>query len=339
MEKKFAYNFSTNLKSKIQLVNKILKQRKVLIENNNITINHIKQKFNKIHHVYQETYKFNSNASGFGDFIRGCFFIIQFCSKFNFEYEIIINHPISKYFKMFSSKDYNTDLNNNVQKFSITNLENCVYDEQNYIKNFKLKNVFNKFINYLYSLPVINNSVFSYNNLFPYYTINNQTRNSMRILFEPTSEINEKINKILFNLQLIKNNYCVLHIRSGDSYLIDNNKQFTRSYIKIITNEINKIICNNKNINILLISDNNTIKFQLNKIFPNIKLLIHDITHVGQGVELQEEKVRNTIIDFFLMSNSSFILSITCYPHGSGFSYWCSEIFGIPYKCKFIKDL
>lgn len=36
------------------------------------------------------------------------------------------------------------------------------------------------------------------------------------------------------------------------------------------------------------------------------------------------------------MSNSCAIYSLTTYTHGSGFSYWCSKMYGIPYKCKYI---
>jgi hypothetical protein len=74
----------------------------------------------------------------------------------------------------------------------------------------------------------------------------------------------------------------------------------------------------------------------LNNIFPNIKFLIHDITHIGEGTRLQENKVKNTMIDFFLMANSSSIFSLTSYTHGTGFSYWCSKIFNIPYECKIV---
>jgi hypothetical protein len=85
-----------------------------------------------------------------------------------------------------------------------------------------------------------------------------------------------------------------------------------------------------------VISDNNEIKLLLNDEFPNIKFLVYNITHLGEGVRLENEKVKNTMIDFYLMSKSSAIYSLTSYPHGSGFSYWCAKIYGIPYKCKYI---
>ncbi len=302
----------------------------------NADINLIKKKgIYKIIHVYQEKYK-NSNPTGFGDFIRSCFFIIQFCTKFNFRFDIIINHPISKFLKNFPYDNSNPRNYNNIEMFTETNFNKCVYDEENYIKDITLtQETFNRFLNYLYGLPVFHNSVFTYNILFPYHDIKTELSNQIKTLFEPSSEINDNINEILTNLQLIKNKFCVLHIRSGDSYLIHNNNTFDSLYFQSIKIEIEKFIANNDNI--LLIADNNRIKLLLNNIFPNIKFLIHDITHIGEGAQLQEEKVKNTMIDFFLMANSSSIFSLTSYTHGTGFSYWCSKIYNIPYQSKFIK--
>jgi hypothetical protein len=158
----------------------------------------------------------------------------------------------------------------------------------------------------------------------------------MRFLFEPSVEINDKVDELLTNLGLVKKDYSVLHIRSGDSYLINKNQSFDSFYLHRIKDEISKFIVKHKDVNILLIADNNNIKLLLNEIFPDIKFLMHDITHIGEGVKLQENKLKNTMIDFFLISNASFIFSLTSYTHGTGFSYWCSKIFNIPYECKFI---
>jgi hypothetical protein len=309
--------------------------------NNNADINQIKKKgIYKIIHVYQEKYKYNTHPTGFGDFIRGCFFIDQFCTKFNFQYNIVINHPISKFLKNFSSDNSIANNYNNIDMFTETNFEKCVYDEESYIKNITLiQQTFNRFLNYLYNLPVIKNSVFSYNILFPYHDITPELANKMKALFQPSNEINDKVNEILTNLQLVKNNFFVLHIRSGDSYLIDKNNKFDLLYFQTLKDEIAKFIANNNNINILLIADNNSIKVLLNNIFPNIKFIIHDITHIGEGTQLEEDKVKNTMLDFFLMANSSFIFSLTSYSHGTGFSYWCSKIYNIPYHSKFINVL
>ena len=53
-------------------------------------------------------------------------------------------------------------------------------------------------------------------------------------------------------------------------------------------------------------------------------------------IVLEEEKVKNTIIDFYLLSLSNSINSYSSYEHGSGFSYWCAKTYDIPYSCKYI---
>ena len=303
-----------------------------------------KKNIRKIFHVYQEKYADNLYPTGFGDFIRSCFFIIQFCNKYSFKYEIIINHPIAQFLLKFSS-NYSPNsnssliLNNNVYMFPDSNWCESIFDNQNYIKGFMLiKQRFNLFVEHLCNLPLLNGCVFSYNILFPCDDTSIEECNIVRSLLEPSREICEKVDNHLSNLSLIPNQFIVLHIRSGDSYLKNENKIFDSHYFEIIKNEIYKIISTNQYGNsILLIADNNEIKILLNDFFPNIKFLVYNITHLGEKVQLEYEKVKNTMIDFFLMSKSSSIYSLTSYPHGSGFSYWCAKIFGIPYKCKYIR--
>lgn len=303
-------------------------------------VNRIKKKgIHKIFHVYQQKYADNSYPTGFGDFIRSCFFIIKFCNKYGFQYEIIINHPIAQFLKNFPLHDIisSTILNNKVFMFTDTNWAQSVFDNENYIEKFLLvKQKFNLFIDYLCNLPIINGSVFSYNILFPYDDISIEECDKIRSLFEPSREIVEKIDQHLSNLGLIKYQFIILHIRSGDSYLKNENKIFDSLYFETIKNEIIEIIFKNKNIHILLLADNNEIKLLLNDLFPDIKFLVYNITHVGEGVDLETEKVRNTMLDFYFMSYSSYIYSFTSYPHGSGFSYWCAKMYNIPYNCKYI---
>jgi len=306
-----------------------------------------KKKIFKIIHLYQEKYADNVFPTGFGDFIRSCFFIIQFCSKYDFKYEIIINHPIAEFLKKYSdnfNKNNNTFysdiLHDKVHMFTDTNWAESIFDNEgkNYIEQFLLiKQKFNLFVNYLCCLPVINNSVISYNILFPYHPISIEESNLVRSFFEPSIEMELYTEETLRKLLLCKKKFIVLHIRSGDTYLKNENKNFHAVYFEIIKNEIIEVIFKNNTTDILLIADNNEIKILLKNLFPRIKFIINDITHLGENVKLEREKVKNTLNDFYLMSNAAYIYSFTSYPHGSGFSYWCSKIYDIPYKCKYIK--
>ena len=64
------------------------------------TLNELRKSCNCIINVYQLVYNENKIASGLGDFIRGSYFLIDFCEKYNFKYFIdISNHPIKNFLK------------------------------------------------------------------------------------------------------------------------------------------------------------------------------------------------------------------------------------------------
>ena len=67
-------------------------------------MNDINTHIHKLINVYQENYK-NGKCSGVGDFIRGSYFLMQFCDKFNIEYEIsFYNHLLGNYLKNVDKK-------------------------------------------------------------------------------------------------------------------------------------------------------------------------------------------------------------------------------------------
>jgi hypothetical protein len=221
--------------------------------------------------------------------------------------------------------------------FTQSNLKDTIFNKINSnIDGFILSNKpFTDYVEYLCGLPVINNSVYSYATLFPYDDISLNEKEYMKSLLEPTSEMQAYIDETISWLGFTQKKFIIIHIRSGDAYLKNETKLFDSKYFKTITNDIFQII-NRENTDVLLIADNNEIKYLMCEILPNIKTLYKDITHLGEGIELEREKVKNTLLDFYLMSNSSSIYSFTVYPHGTGFSYWCAKVFDVPYTCKYI---
>lgn len=310
-------------------------------------VNQLKKKnVKKIYHVYQEKYADNTCVSGFGDFVRSCFFIMQFCIKYGFELEIIINHPVASFLKNYLNNKITDKLFNTIFMFNDSNWTKTILDSKNNIQQYMLsKEKYDLFVDYLCSLTVTNNAVLSYNIFFPIDEISPNEVLKMVYLFEPSREITEYVDETLSILELVKNNFIVLHIRSGDEYLKGQNKTFHSQYFQTIKNEIIELVINKtKNTkdrftscnNILLIADNNEIKYLLRDEFHNIKLYFKDITHLGEGVKLERERIKNTLLDFYIMSYSTHIYSFTSNQHGSGFSYWCSKLYNIPYSCKYI---
>jgi len=301
-----------------------------------------RKKVKVINNVYQESYTENIKPTGFGDFIRGCYFLLQFCSKYKFQTKIIINHPIAvfleKFYKGFVLNQLvNKPLLRLIPMFTENNWKDSRFDAANYIVDTVTNNkTIGDYVNYLCGLKVTTNSIFSYNIMFPYEEICSEHKKLVRDLLEPTEEIKLYVDSTLETLGIYRNCYSVIHIRSGDKYLNDTTKIFDTIYLKKLIYEVNILINFNPDINYLLIADNNEIKLLLMEQFPCLKAIFKGITHIGEGTLLEREKVKNTMLDFYLMANSNSINSYTCYAHGSGFSYWCAITYNIPHKCMFI---
>ena len=295
-------------------------------------------------HVYQNKYENGKeNGSGLGDFLRGCYFILEFCETYNFQFKIIFNNCISKFLlikthdlERFDNvlKGISVCRNNNFREFVV---ENGIIHEP--LKD--TKHIMADFVDYVVKLPQYSGNVFMYCIAFPINEIPEKNKEHMRKFLEPTNEMQLTINQTLDDLNITSKQYIVIHIRSGDSYLKEENDTFTNGYIRDLITNIKKDInikndINSEN-NYLLIADSNDVKKIIQKYFPNFKTLMNPITHFGEGVILEEEKVKNTLIDFYLLSQSKSIFSYSAYQHGSGFSYWCAKTFNIPYVCKYVK--
>jgi hypothetical protein len=316
---------------------------------NHYDINMIYSKGIKIlNNVYQSKYNNNSiNSTGLGDFIRGCYFILEICDKYNFKPKFIFNNHISIFLKIKTYKLQNIQniltsvkyfKNNNIKNFNIEKyvIFDPIKDEQNTMSDF---------IEYIINLPVYNSNVFIACNSFPNNNnINEKNKEYMRRTLEPINEIKNICNILLQELNLKFKQFCVIHVRSGDSYLKNEKNEFNEKYInKLINNikfDISLYYSNNSVSNeCLVISDNNLVKILLKKKNPKLNIILNDITHFGEGVTLEEENVKNSLVDFYLLSFSNAIFSYSCYQHGSGFSYWCAKTYNIPYICKFVDPL
>jgi hypothetical protein len=314
----------------IQNVN-INKHTDVIINNSPQEIDYsILDKIRVVNNVYKESYK-NKFVTGFGDFLRGCYFLLEFCRKYQLKYNIIILHPIQQFFL----NKTNGIPNNNIEK-SIEYLEYCNYStDVNCTFNADTSSIYNEFFLYLKRQDIFNRNIFIYNICYPTNLISQENRNIIKNIIEPIDMIKKNINDILFKLNLSKKGFNVLQIRSGDQYLKKNTNILEEDFKIKLMHSVKNIIQNNNNKNIpfLLISDTPLVKNFIIRNFPNIKTFFKEITHLGENSSLNHENIKNTLIDFYLMSYSNTIYSISTYEHGSGFSRWCSVTYNIPYRC------
>ena len=295
-------------------------------------LEYINKNLIKIINIYQPEYNNEIKASGFGDFIRGTYFIIQFCEKYNLEVDIQINHPFNAFLKSQQINDLSNLNSNTYQQINSFDKTNFHIDGDNYNEN----EIIDDFCNYLKDQTYENKTALVYTISFNIVSITDEHRKCMRTFLEPINEFKIFILNQLTSMKLQLKGYIVIHIRSGDNILI-NNENFSINYLTLIMREIMQIY--NPRNKYLLISDSIKLKKQIISLLPNIRSLFNEITHSGEGVLLNDnEKIKNTLLDFYLMAYSGKICAYSCYLHGTGFSKWCAETYNIPYKCKFIQE-
>jgi hypothetical protein len=291
-----------------------------------IITSYTNKKLKKIVNLYQLKYK-NSVAQGFGDYLRGSFCLLQICKLLNIEFEMNIkNHPMSKFLDIPLESESENINYEEIERYMNSNyiaINNITYKKDSH--NFLIE-----FINHLNTIN--SNTYYCFCNSFPIRNkILDEGRNIIKKYINPNKGMQNNIELRLKNLNLLKKQFNVIHIRLGDKYLLDKSAiHFTK--VDKITNIMNKMNFLNK---IVIISDNNEIKLQLKKLYPSLIIQIQEIIHLGETENPSDESVMMTLLDFYLMSYANEIIAFTPYPWGSGFSQWCSIVYNIPYQ-KFI---
>jgi hypothetical protein len=194
-----------------------------------------------INNVYQSKYgNGKENGTGLGDFIRGCYFILEFCETYNFQPKIVFNNYISNFLVI---KIHNLERiqhilkgisgcrNNNVRDYVI---ENGIIHEP--LKDNK--NIMADFVDYVVKAPQYSGNSLMFCNSYPINEIPEKNKEYMRKMLEPTNEMKIIINETLNELAISIKEYIVIHIRSGDSYLKEEKNTFTNGYIHTLINNI-----------------------------------------------------------------------------------------------------
>jgi len=299
-----------------------------------------------IENVYQEKYG-DVNASGIGDFLRGSYFLLQFCEQFNFSYNInMLNHPISKFLEIYQDKEESeSSIYSNVSIFRTRNFKPVLLEDGilTNIYNYKINICFLYFLYFhickIHAKSVVDDNIkndkkiYAYIISYPNTPIKEKHKLYMQQLLKPTTEFLSIINNTLDDLGLVQKEFVVIHIRYGDKFLLNNEENIDLEHIKIIDKSIELLDPGQP---VLLISDNTIIKDLIVKKYPFIKTHFNEITHTGEGVEIDCDKLKNTMLDFYLFSFSEKILAFSVYCHGTGFSKWVAETYSIPYTCRFL---
>lgn len=289
--------------------------------------------------TYQYSYNDDIKVTGLGDFIRGCYFLCQFSERHNYKFDFFINeHPIKNYLEYFVSKqDLNKAISSNIKFFKVINYNYT----QNYGKiSYDYINIDKSLLSHINKLNQLNedkDKIFLYLINHPDESkIKEFHKQQIRHILKPVKYLNDIIEETLKKLLLSKKNYIVIHVRMDDDCFLNNYSSVTKKRFAFLINSINQIKQAFLNREFLLLASNNLIKQLIIKHIPSIKTLLFDIGHTCvQGID--DNKVINTLKEFYIMSYSSIIYSFSVYTHGSGFSKWCATTYNIPYSCYLIE--
>ena len=284
-------------------------------------------KLKKLVNVYQLHYK-NGVAQGFGDYLRGCFCLLQISNMLGLQFDMDLkNHPMSKFLQEndtdiiypinYSDVYRYEDLNYipiNPKKYN----KDSVHFMTGLVKKFNTINASDYYF-FCHSLPI-----------FDQFTP--QGRRFVMSKIMPNEMMRRYIDDNMITLGLKVKQYAVIHIRCGDTFFLKN-KHLSEFLVSNVLSILLKSIRSSNTY--LILSDNNQMKHIIKKIFPNVIIHSNNITHLGESTDQTEESIMNTLLDFYLMSQSYQIISFSSYNWGSGFSQWCSVIYNIPFS-KFV---
>jgi hypothetical protein len=283
----------------------------------------------KIVCVYQLQY-INEKSEGFGDFLRGCFFTMQLTKLLDLDFQLdISNHPMAKY---IDNQGKNSNINYDKLEWVLgCNRPQHLWQDTNMHLDIDFANqIIDKLNNHLDS-----DTYAFFTNAFPIFTtFLDAGREKMKSMLIPNTFMQEYIDYTLNEMNLKRNTYATIHIRSGDQYLT-NTETMHVNFINKIKQHIHKLIVPNKKY--LIISDSNALKVAL-KSYPNFYIINRQIEHLGgQFLKSETNGVMNTLLDFYLMSYSNAIFAFSAYDHVTGFSKYCAVINKIPFNFIILK--
>jgi hypothetical protein len=273
----------------------------------------------KCFHKYLTVCKTDYLSPGFGDWLRGTVTLWEFCKKYDFDFYIDKDiHPIFSYLQ-----DHETLT---MDPLPDRNVEECYYptpyDEIDKLLEslFEKKETFAVLTNGLY-VP-ISKEITDY-----YGHITEECKRWLRPILTPNQYLQESIDNVYSILDIdITKPYRVIHLRLGDNFLHQNN--FDQYYYKSINERIAHTLNTESEFQYILLCDTSSFGIALNVDNPSLRYWDNKKIHTG---ELQYDKnkigVKDTLIDFFIMSKATHILSL----FDSGFSKMISFIYDITY--------
>ena len=280
--------------------------------------------------------KDTSSYWGIGDLIRGTIklFQLQKYLKYNLVVDISL-HPISYFIENPNTDNkYLQIINrnkNNIPYYYIDKLKPYLHKilDDNVNNNMNMNN------NIDIVLDVNNNNDDVYEKIILLTTndknietlpITDECKTFIKNIFKTKPEFQEYYENILHNFPINYKDkkYSIFHIRLGDNYLVKNDDN-TIIFETFINNFIDENVLKiNEDI---IITDNKLLKDYIksrNDLFTSDTIIGHT------GIDSEQDIIRDTLVEFFLLQNAKEIKTFSVYHWISGFVCWIAKIYDIP---------
>jgi hypothetical protein len=248
-----------------------------------------------------------NNYWGLGDTVRGTILLYQLSKQFKFNLYIDISrHPISKFLKYPSNHPHKQLLEKHNYKTPFIGSS-----EQELLDYFRTEFANRDIIWGLTNATRGNIWV-------PKIPIDKDIQQILQQIFQPTPQLEQNIQTYL---NKIPKSFVALHYRVGDSDLLHQTNQIDENTaIQHVQKRLKP--------NTVFFSDSQTLKNMIRKHFKDVIVFDHEIGHVG--VETDEQKICNTLIEFFILSKAKSIHTINYYDWISNFTNIVHKISNIP---------
>ena len=240
------------------------------------------------------------NYWGFGDLIRGAIKLFQLSKTMGFNLIVHFDlHPISLFLEKRTS-EYDPIIMQNKDNIEFV-FPGCV---ETHIQNSQ--------DNVVYFLT---------NDFCDETNITDECKDFMKTVLSPNAELLNLLNN--YNAT----EYTILHMRFGDNVIINKNaidNALIRSVESRITHNLDVYAKN------LFVCDSYFMKTELKHYLAENNILSIDLDVGHIGYEQDREKIKNTLLEFFIIAKSNKIKTYSVYSWTSGFVVWISKIYGIP---------
>lgn len=290
----------------------------------------------KVVNVYQTQF-IDFKASGLGDYLRGSFMMLQLLrtlekyTGIHLEFDMDLrNHPMSKYLICDSTLERPQDYAK-LGNFHIDSL--LVNQDEN---DIAYQHIVRETVRYFNKIQQPTFFAYCCKDLV-YTEMLDSEKAFIRSKIQPTAEMETYITDSLTRLG-VTGAYTTIHVRLDDAVCFPHavgssqatlNTQLMDDLVASVRSKVEE------GKTYVLVSSNTAVKDALTG--GNIHSIPTAICHIGQNQEPTDDQVKDTLLDFYLMSRSSEILAFSTYQR-TGFSLECSNIYGIPYSMNVVED-